>query len=160
MGRCFRSLMHDPPLPPVRLCIVGGLELPWVFLGMAWVFTWNRIGAVFGFLSSDGAVFTGGCMTPPPPFLFNISLFPSRLVLEFLVDLVCLSTEGSLARKNIISLILKPLRYITLSRTRVGLRGRSYFGFFSDPQQPQTMKPSFILPTMKSLHSSLSRNRG
>jgi hypothetical protein len=36
----------------------------------------------------------------------------AQLVLEFLVDLVCLSTEGSLARTNITSLMLKPLRYI------------------------------------------------
>ena len=42
VGWCFRSLMHDPPLPPVYgavLCVV----LVCVFRGFAWVFDWNRI---------------------------------------------------------------------------------------------------------------------
>ena len=30
-------------------------------------YEWGRVGVVWGFLLSDGVVFTGRCMTPLPP---------------------------------------------------------------------------------------------
>ena len=40
--------------------------------GLGFVLESDRDGVFFGFLSSDGVVFTCGCMTPPSPFFGGV----------------------------------------------------------------------------------------
>jgi len=69
VGRCFRSLMHDPPLPYTVVYRRGlGIALGFSRNGLGFVLESDRDGVFFRFLSSDGAVFTCGCMTPPSFF--------------------------------------------------------------------------------------------
>ena len=61
--------MYDPP-PPYMVVYCRGLEIALGISrnGLGFYLESDRDGAFFGFLSSDGAVFTGGCMTPPSFF--------------------------------------------------------------------------------------------
>jgi len=63
VGRCFRSLMRDPPLPP----LVCSGWFSWNCLGF-WLGS-DADGVVLRFLLSFGLRFMGGLCDPPPSFL-------------------------------------------------------------------------------------------
>ena len=70
-SRCFRWVTWFSGLeacPPPPLC-VGCFGLGFSRNCLGFVLESDREGGFSGFLSMDGVVFTGGCMTPPP-FLF------------------------------------------------------------------------------------------
>ena len=69
-GDVFALGCMTPPPPPCTVVYCRGLGIALGFSrnGLGFVLESDRDGAFFGFLSSDGAVFTCGCMTPPPFF--------------------------------------------------------------------------------------------
>ncbi len=68
-GDVFALRCMTPPSPyTVVYCRGLGIALGISRNGLGFYLESDRDGAFFGFLSSDGVVFTCGCMTPPPFF--------------------------------------------------------------------------------------------